>query len=609
MSIAWLLAGQWAVKEYRKLVENSVQRRLAAIVAVDVVGYSRLMGKDEAGTLAALTKLRAGQIDPSIREHKGRVFKTTGDGLLVEFPSVVNAVASAVDIQRGMAARNAELPEGQVIELRIGVNLGDVIIEGDDVFGDGVNVAARLEGIASPGGITVSGTVRDHLGNRLDIAFEDLGEQVLKNIANPVRVLRVMRHGLAHNQSSEFEGKVPALADKPSIAVLPFRNLSSDPEQDYFADGIVEGITTALGYFRQITVISRNSAFAFKGNAAGAPDVGRKLGVRYLLQGSVRKSGEKLRLTAHLIEAESGVQLWAEELNGVLTDVFGFQDEVTRRVIGAIAPRVFMAEQERLRRKRPENFGAYELYLRAQASLREMTREGNDLALACVERALVLDSGYAAVAGLGAWAYTMRAAQGWNAAAKEEARKGLLLAAQALAAGQDDAEALSLAGYAIGYLGTRLEEGIKTIDRAITLNPNSALALTNAGWLKTYLGLTDIAIADFEQAKRLSPCDPGLYRLNTGLCCALMLKGEFDAAVDAGRQAMADNPNYIPAQRSLASALAQSGKIEEARLVVESMLQLDAKVTVSAHASQGLLRFSGKFGPILDGLRMAGLPE
>jgi tetratricopeptide (TPR) repeat protein len=268
-----------------------------------------------------------------------------------------------------------------------------------------------------------------------------------------------------------------------------------------------------------------------------------------------------------------------------------------------------MAEQERLRRKRPENFDAYELYLRAQASLRDMTREGNDLALSLVERALALEPRYAAVAGLGALAYTLRAAQGWSAGSEEERQKGLVLAAHALNWGQNDAEALSLAGYAIGYLGAELSDGIRAVDRAISLNPNSALALTNAGWLKTYLGLTESAIPDFELAKRLSPGDPGLYRLNTGLCCALVLQGDFLAAIEAGREAMADNPNYVPAHRILASALALAGRTEEARRVVEKMLQLDASITVSTHTSQSLLRFSGKFGRVLDGLRMAGLPE
>ena len=396
---------------------------------------------------------------------------------------------------------------------------------------------------------------------------------------------------------------------KPSIAVMPFRNLSSDPEQDYFADGIAEDITAALGHFRQIKVISRNSAFSFKGLAMGSANVGRELGVRYLLQGSIRKSGERLRLTAHLVEAESDVQLWADQLDGVFTDVFAFQDKVTRRVIGAIAPRVMRAELERSLRRRPESLDAYDLYLRTQASLRDMTRAGNDLALSMVERALLLEPDYAAMAGLGGWAYTLRAGRGWSAGSEEERRKGIALAARAMATGQEDAEALSLAGYTIGTLGARLNEGIKAIDRAISLNPNSALALTNSGWLNNYLGLTEIAIANFELAKSLSPRDPGLYRLNTGLCCAFIQKGDFNAAIGAGREATMDNLNYVQGQRALAAALALAGQVEDARRLMENMLQLEASLTVSSYASTSPFRFSGKFDQLLKGLRLAGLPE
>lgn len=449
-----------------------------------------------------------------------------------------------------------------------------------------------------------------------DSLTQCIGElrRVLGPAASTIRT--VPRRGYIFDQTAletpsegGLMGAAPALSSgRPSIAVMPFRNLSSDPEQDYFADGIVEDITTALGHFQQILVISRNSAFSFKGLSVDAPDVGRELGVRYLLQGSVRKSGHRLRLTAQLVEAASGVQLWADHFDGGLTDVFGFQDEVSRSVIGAIAPRVMHAELERLRRKRPESLDAYELHLRAQASLRDMTREANDEALSYVERGLVLEPGYAALAGLGAWAYTLRAAQGWSRFDKSEGDKGLALATRALAAGQDDSEALSLAGYAIGFLGCQLHDGIKAIDRAIAINPNSALALTNAGWLKTYLGMSDVAIADYMRAKRLSPRDPGLYRLNTGLACALMQRGEYEAAVEAGRESVTDNPNYVPGLRAFAAALAQCGHLEEARHVVESLLRIDRNFTVSSHASTSLMRFSGKFAPMLDGLRRAGLP-
>jgi adenylate cyclase len=402
----------------------------------------------------------------------------------------------------------------------------------------------------------------------------------------------------------------PAIGEgKPSIAVLPFRNLSSDPEQDYFADGVVEEITTALGHFRQIVVISRNSAFTFKGQTVGGHEVGAALGVRYLLGGSVRKSGDRLRLTAHLTDAQSGIQLWANQYDGYITDVFAFQDEVTRMAIGAIAPRLLLAEQERLRRKRPDNFGAYELYLRALDGLRTMIRQDNDDALAAIGRALELEPDYAVAAGLGAWAHTIRVAQGWDDVLREQRAVGLELARRALAAGQDDSEALSYAGYAVGVLGEELRAGVRAINRAVAMNPNSALALTNGGWLKTYLGDSEDAIRDYMSAKSLSPRDPGLYRLNTGLSFALILERNYTAAVEAGREAIEANLNYVPAHRALAASLALVGQREEARKVIEHLLYLNPRTTVASTASRSLMRFSGKLGLVLEGLRLAGLPE
>jgi adenylate cyclase len=403
--------------------------------------------------------------------------------------------------------------------------------------------------------------------------------------------------------------EIAANAGKPSIAVLPFRNLSSDSEQDYFADGIVDDITTALGHFRQIVVISRNSAFSYKGQAINGADVSRALGVRYLLQGSVRKAGDRLRITAQLTDALGGVQLWADHYDGDLPEVFAFQDEVTRMVIGAVAPRMALADLERLKRWRPENFGAYELFLKAQESLRQMTREGNENALAAIERALTLEPGYAAAAGVGAWACTMRAAQGWDTMALEHKSRGLDLAARALASGSDDSEALSYGGYTIGYLGAELETGVKAVERAIALNPNSALAFTNAGWLKTYLGDSTGAIRHYQNARTISPRDPGLYRLNTGLACALILQGEFAHAVEAAREAKESNPNYVAAHRALASALAQLGRLDDARNVIGDLLRIDPSATITGHANRSAIKISGKFEPVLRGLRLAGLPE
>jgi TolB-like protein len=330
--------------------QGRVERRLAAILAADVVGYSRLMGSDEEATLAQLKVHRRELVDPKITEHRGRIVKTTGDGMLVEFASVVDALRCAVDVQRGMAERNAEVMKDKRIEFRMGINVGDIIIDCDDIYGDGVNVAARLEGLAEPGGICVSGRVQEDARGKLEIVFEDLGEQQLKNIARPVRVYRVRLSGAAPS----YRPALP-LPDKPSIAVLPFQNMSGDPEQEYFADGIVEEIITALSRFRQLFVIARNSTFTYKGRAVDVKQVGRELGVRYVLEGSVRKAGERVRITAQLIDAATGAHLWADRFDGGLGEIFELQESVAATVAGEIAPRVERAEIERVKRKPTES--------------------------------------------------------------------------------------------------------------------------------------------------------------------------------------------------------------------------------------------------------------
>jgi TolB-like protein len=346
--------------------EARVERRLAAILAADVAGYSRLMGMDEEGTLAQLKAHRRALIDPKITEHRGRIVKTTGDGMLVEFASVVDALHCAVEVQRGMAERNTEVPHDKRIELRVGIHQGDVIIEGDDIFGDGVNVAARLESIAEPGGICVSSRVQEDAEGKLKIAFANAGEQQLKNIARPVRVYRVRLGGAT-------EGQRPALPlpAKPSIAVLPFQNMSGDPEQDYFADGIVEDIITALSHFRQLFVIARNSTFTYKGRAVHVKQVSHELGVRYVLEGSVRKAANRVRITGQLIDATTGVHLWADRFDGALENVFDLQDQMTASIVGAIAPKLEQVEIERARRKPTESLDAYDYYLRGTATLEQ----------------------------------------------------------------------------------------------------------------------------------------------------------------------------------------------------------------------------------------------
>ena len=376
------------------------ERRLAAILAADVAGYSRLMGADEEGTLAALKAIRRELGDPKIAEHRGRIVKTTGDGMLVEFPSVVDAVRCAVEVQQGMAARNTDVPAERRIEFRIGINLGDIISDDNDIYGDGVNVAARLEALAEPGGICISRVVRDQVRDKLDIAFDDRGEQQVKNIARPVHV-----YGIGPQASRLHAGETPAvpalaLPDKPSIAVLPFQNMSGDPEQEYFADGMVEEITTAIARLPWLFVIARNSRLTYKGKAIDVKQVARELGVRYVLEGSVRKGGNRVRITGQLIDAASGNHIWADRFDGALDDVFDLQDQVAASVVGAIEPRLRLSEMERAARKPTENLDAYDLYLRALAQSYRYTEQGLGEAVVLLRQALAIDPSYAPAAAM-----------------------------------------------------------------------------------------------------------------------------------------------------------------------------------------------------------------
>jgi len=373
------------------MAEERVERRLTAILAADVAGYSRLMGADEEGTLAALKVLRREVADPKIREHRGRIVNTTGDGLLSEFASVVDAVRCAVDVQREMAARNAGVPAERRIDFRIGVNLGDIIIDENDIFGDGVNITARLEALAEPGGICVSRVVRDQVRDKLAIPFEDMGEQQVKNIARPVRAYRALLAERADRPSIPSETAPRALPDRPSIAVLPFNNVSGDPEQEYFVDGITEDITTALSKWRWFLVIARNSTFAYKGKSVDLKEVGRDLGVRYILQGSMRRAGQRVRITSQLIDTASGTHLWAERYDRDLTDIFAVQDDITSRVVTAIEPALSRAESQRVIAKRPEHMGAWDYCQRGFWHVHKGTRTDGITAYGLFKQALALD--------------------------------------------------------------------------------------------------------------------------------------------------------------------------------------------------------------------------
>ena len=399
------------------------------------------------------------------------------------------------------------------------------------------------------------------------------------------------------------------LPDRPSIAVLPFTNLSGDPEQDYFCDGLVEDITTALSHVPRLFVVARNSTFTYKDRAVDVRTVGQELGVRYVLEGSVRRSGDRLRLTGQLIDAGDGTHLWAERFDGRVEDIFDLQDDMTARVVGAIAPRLETAEIERSKRNRPESLDAYDLYLRALAAVRRMTRESSDEALLLLERALKIDPEYAVAAGLGAWACTLRVAQNWPVDREAEKSRGVELGRIALLKGQNDSEALAAGGYALAFLGEEQREGLRAIERAISLNPNSAMALAHAGWVHNYLGQPNEAIQALERSMRLSPRDPTLFRTQTALAFAHLFQGEFEQAISWARRAMEGNPNYTVTYRALACALAHAGRLHEAQAVIQRLATLLPDVSFRTLPERAVFKHSGKLDLINEGLRLAGVPE
>src|SRR6266542_1678294 len=457
------------------------------------------MGEDEAGTLARLKEHRRELIDPSIAEHKGRIVKTTGDGILIEFSSVVEAVACAVTVQRGMAERNAATPEDQRIVFRVGVNLGDIIVEDDDIFGDGVNVAARLEALAEPGGICVNRVVRDQVRDKLDIAFEDMGEQQVKNIARPVRAFRV----LAEEKKMPEPAALP-LPDKPSIAVLPFQNMSGDPEQEYFVDGMVEEIITALSRIRWLFVLARNSSFTFKGQAVDVKQVGHELGVRYVFEGSVRKGGNRVRITGQLIDAETGAHLWADRFDGLIEDVFELQDKVASSVAGVIEPALQAAETARSAVRPTADLTAYDLYLRAyEMSLSSAARFPEALRL--MEQAIARDPRYGPALAWAAFCCCRLLFDGRSENREADRLKGADFARRALQVAGDDPGILVNAASALAYFGEDIGAMLALVDRALALNPNFARGWHLGGALRLWAGQPDIAMEHVEAALRLSP--------------------------------------------------------------------------------------------------------
>ena len=547
---------------------NRVERRLAAILAADVVGYSRMVAADEAGALASLRAARAELIDPAMDQHGGRIVKTTGDGMLAEFPSAVDALRCAMAIQTGMAAREGDL------RLRIGVNVGDVVIEGGDILGDGVNIAARLEGVAEPGGVAISGAVREYIAGRIDGTFRDAGQRALKNIDRPINIWL-----WSPEQARPAPVTAPPLPDKPSIAVLPFTNMSGDPDQEYFADGVVEALTAALSRIRAFFVIARNSAFAYKGRPMNVRDIGRELGVAYVLEGSVQRAGGRVRITVQLIETEAGAHIWAEKYDGSLDDIFDLQDRITEQVAGALQPSIRLAEVERARRKRPQDMGAYDYTMRAMRHVWMLEKDEATKALELLDKALEIDPDYPLALALAAWCHAQRSVYNWVEDIEATKAKSLAHAEQAANLSADDPLILAVLGaahtFARHYGAARV-----LLERAVALDPNSAWAWSRIGWLEAYADRPEQAKVHFERALRLSPLDPMNFNNYVGLASAHHVAGDDNAAADLFLRALEERPNAHWIHRHLAPALMAAGRETEARASFDALVAAYPDLTV-----------------------------
>jgi TolB-like protein/class 3 adenylate cyclase len=525
-----------------------VERRLAA----DVAGYSRLMGADEEGTLTRFKAIRKELVDLTIAKHRGRIVKTTGDGLLVEFASAVDAVRSAVELQRGMADRAASGPQDQRIEFRIGIHVGDIIIDDNDIFGDGVNIAARLEEIAEPGGICISDDAQRQVRAKVDFVFDDLGPQALKNISEPMRAWR-MRAGenptatAAKPASAASRPSLP-LPDKPSIAVLPFQNMSGDPEQEYFADGMVEEIITALSRFKSLFVIARNSSFTYKGKAVDIKQVGRELGVRYVLEGSVRKAGNRLRIIGQLIDAATGAHLWADKFEGELLDVFDLQDSVATSVVGAIAPRLTAADAELAKRKSPESWDSYDFYLRGIALFVQRTPETTDQALELLRKAVSLNPEFALAHIRAAACLLMRPVFGGRSLTDEERSEALRLTNRALALDDQNEWVLGWAGMIFALLNREIDRGSDLIERVLANNPNFAPAWNARGFISVIRADGARALESFDHATRLNPVDDwSAVNAMQGRMSALWVLDRYSEALESADRLLARHPNDLRA--------------------------------------------------------------
>jgi adenylate cyclase len=580
------------------------ERRLAAILAADIVGYARLIERDERGTLDRVKLFRLDVLEPLLVQHRGRLVKLTGDGALCEFSSVVAAVACGVAIQRAMIDREALLPDEDRIRLRIGINLGDVVYEDDgELYGDGVNVAVRLEGLAEPETVVVSGTAYDHLQGKLDCHFVSLGECRLKNIERPVRAYRVE----VDEEVSAPPSRAPRLPDKPSIAVLPFTNLSGEAEQEYFADGLVEDIITGLSRVKSFFVIARNSSFTYKGRAVDVRQVSRELGVRYVLEGSIRKAGSRVRIVGQLVDGTNGRHVWADRFDGSMDDIFELQDKVTESVVGAVEPSIQLEEIKQARTRPTLYISAYDLYLRALPQFYSMTREGFADVRRLTNEALTIDPHFTLAKALGAYIRSLSVSQCWHE--PDDVRVAVRMAREVFSEVRDDPTSLRFAAQVLAYSAKDYETALSAIERSLYLNPNSAQGYTGGGWVNAHSGRPLVAIEHFHKALRLSPVDPEKGIALSGISMSYLMLERFEEALTWGERAMREMPNYGSSHRVLICALAGLGRTDEARAAAARLMEAFPTYSLSLQREINPWRDHAFAARYLDALRASGIPE
>ena len=582
--------------------KEKINRRLAAVLAADVVGYSRMMGADEEGTHSALKELLTSLFNPEVERNSGHIVKTMGDGVLVEFASAVDAVRCALNVQRAVKERNADLPDDRRMEFRIGINVGDLIAEGGDVFGDGVNIAARLEPLAKPGSICLSEGTYQYVRGKVAIEVDDMGEQHLKNIAEPVRVYEV-RLGVPHTLSPM------TTTSRPSIAVLPFANLGGDPEQEYFADGMVDEIITGLSRLGWLYVVARTSSFTFKGKDAQIGEIARRLDVRYVLEGSVRRAGDRVRIISQLTDAATGANVWADRFEGGLDDIFVLQDQITDRVVNATQPRLLSAEIKHAKRKHPGSLDAYDLYLRALPFLFAHSHEGAAEAKSLLEAALALDSNYAPALALASWCYMYDVVNGGSQSPDRDTARGTRLALDAISADPDDPMVLWHAPFVLATLGRDIDSACSVAERGVKLYPKDVMLLSASASILTLIGEQEKALERFDAALRLSTNNPLDFDNLSGAAIACTLLGRYSDAITYAEQSRQKNQKFGLTYRMLAAAYAQLGETDKAADALGRYRALDPDATITYLKGQLRYRNPQQAERLWEGLRKAGLPE